>query len=121
MAVVLKTAAARAKTNAIKNLHTELHDGRLPERILLRSKAEAVDKAWNEMFVLRVEGEGYLISDVKRQASFNRIDADSIDTAVVWPLDRCKCPTGIRRTAVELAKDSAKGDFEPAEVDNLIV
>ena len=50
MTVVLRTAAARAKTNAIRSVHAELKDGGLPERILLRTKEpSAENKEWEEI------------------------------------------------------------------------
>ena len=129
MAVVSRTASAGAKTKTIKDLHIELTD--LPERILLRSKAKTADKEWSDMLVLfgyrhphRMEGNS--VADVERNVSFSRLDGEAIDTAVVWPLDRVRClrgclPKGIRRTSVVLAKDSATGGSEPAEVDDLVV
>ena len=68
--------------------------------------------------MLRNEGEGYLISDVMRNVSFSRLDADVIDTAVVWPLDRF---LSARRVSGGRRWDWQKTvRREPTEVDNLI-
>ena len=84
-------------------------------------KGTAVEaKEWEEVSVLQVEGDGYLIDDPMRQVSFSKLDADVVDTTVSWPLDRFKRPTGIRRTLGKVAKDSAVGDLEPADVANLV-
>ena len=95
-------------------------NGALPERILVTIPRKANE--WREKLVLRItEKDKLLVVTPSRHVSEKTCNHESLSEIKIWPLDRDRCPKGVRKADIgDSAADSAEGQFQPGEVTALL-